>query len=908
MRRLIALLLLAPSLLPAQTKPTLTPADYGQWQTLGAIRLSPRGDWLASGINRVNEENELQLRGGPRDTTIVVPFATQPTFSATNGWVAYLVGVSPKERDRLTAAKKPVRTTAMLRNLATGAVLQESEMQSVAFSPNGRFATMTRYAAEGKRTNDVLVWDLAKGTRLTFSNVSDQAWADASVGGGALLALTIEGDGPNGQSVQLYDAATNTLKVLASGSTPFRALAWRRNTADLAVMQSKPDKAFRDTTYAVQLFSGVSTACTCTPAVLDGRAVEYPADYRITEHRRPVWSADGRTLFVGLRLREPADKALKKSDEKPSDVEVWHTKDVRMFRQQMASEANDLRRTIIAAWHIAPNHLLPLTRDLNEAAAVLEGGRFVTEQDTKAYAWEMKFGRNVTDVYAINTNTGERTLIVKRTGHWYGGDPAGTRVAWGDGRDYWVRDLTTGKALNITASLTKAGKADFVDHDDDHPNPIPHQFAIGAWSKDGRFLFLNTMHDVWQVASDGSSARRLTDGARDDITYRVVTFAGFGASALERAIDADAPVTLSMFNNRTKASGWARVASGSVERLVYGDASYRSLVKADSAPVWGYVRGTFTESPNAYVGASLAQAKAMTATNPFQANYAWGKAELVNFTSTIGQKLQGILYYPANYDASRKYPLIVYTYELLSDGLHNYVVPNQTNYYNTTLFTQAGYFVLYPDIVFRPREPGLGTQYAVEGAVKTVLAQGHVDPARVGHVGHSQGGYEAAFLGTHSKLFATTVVGSGITDMVSFARQLHWQGGSAEFDHWETGQFRMQVAPWEDERAMTANSPLAMVHKMPAKAMLVMVGLDDGTVDPRQGSLFYNYARRAGKQVVLLQYPGEGHGLSKKENQRDYQTRILQWFGHYLKGDPAPTWIERGMTALERRAILDANK
>ena len=84
--------------------------------------------------------------------------------------------------------------------------------------------------------------------------------------------------------------------------------------------------------------------------------------------------------------------------------------------------------------------------------------------------------------------------------------------------------------------------------------------------------------------------------------------------------------------------------------------------------------------------------------------------------------------------------------------------------------------------------------------------------------------------------------------------------------------------------------------------------MDDGTVDPRQGSLFYTYARRAGKQVVLLSYPGEGHGLSKKENQIDYERRILQWFGHYLKGEPAAPWITEGMKALDRKAVLDANK
>jgi dipeptidyl aminopeptidase/acylaminoacyl peptidase len=118
----------------------------------------------------------------------------------------------------------------------------------------------------------------------------------------------------------------------------------------------------------------------------------------------------------------------------------------------------------------------------------------------------------------------------------------------------------------------------------------------------------------------------------------------------------------------------------------------------------------------------------------------------------------------------------------------------------------------------------------------------------------------------------------------------------------------MEVAPWEDMKAMIDNSPLATVQSMTTKAMLLEVGADDGTVDPRQGSLFYNYARRAGKQVVLLKYPGEGHGLSKKENQIDYERRILQWFGYYLKGEPAAPWITNGQTAVERKAILDANK
>jgi hypothetical protein len=64
----------------------------------------------------------------------------------------------------------------------------------------------------------------------------------------------------------------------------------------------------------------------------------------------------------------------------------------------------------------------------------------------------------------------------------------------------------------------------------------------------------------------------------------------------------------------------------------------------------------------------------------------------------------------------------------------------------------------------------------------------------------------------------------------------------------------------------------------------------------------YNIARRAGKNVVFLVYEGEDHGLQKKKNQVDYQRRILAWFAHYLKGEPAETWITQGQTYLDREA------
>jgi dipeptidyl aminopeptidase/acylaminoacyl peptidase len=171
--------------------------------------------------------------------------------------------------------------------------------------------------------------------------------------------------------------------------------------------------------------------------------------------------------------------------------------------------------------------------------------------------------------------------------------------------------------------------------------------------------------------------------------------------------------------------------------------------------------------------AEVAEPARCSYTNAFQKDYAWGKAELMDFTSSIGKPLQAILYYPANYDPKKKYPMIVYTYELLSQGFHRYVTPRENDYYNATVFTQNGYFVLMPDIVFRPREPGIAVLHAVEPAVKAVIARGLVDAANIGHCGHSQGGYEAYFLATHSTLFKTVVAGAGIPELITFARQDH---------------------------------------------------------------------------------------------------------------------------------------
>jgi len=243
--------------------------------------------------------------------------------------------------------------------------------------------------------------------------------------------------------------------------------------------------------------------------------------------------------------------------------------------------------------------------------------------------------------------------------------------------------------------------------------------------------------------------------------------------------------------------------------------------------------------------------------------------------------------------------MVVYLYEKLSVGLNRFTAPTERDYYNGATLTQNGYFFFQPDIVFAPGEPGVSVVECVTAAVNKVVSMGAVDAAKVGVMGHSWGGFDAMFLATHTKLFAAAVSGAGISNLISNYGNGHWSSGIAETDHIETGQQRMVVPLYEDLNRYVRNSAIFGIPTM-TTPLLLETGDSDGTVFWHQSVELYNIARRAKKNVVMLVYNGEDHGLRQKKNQVDYQHRIHEWFGFYLKGEPAPDWIKKGVTALQR--------
>ena len=898
MSRLALLVLLAGTPLAAQQKPALQPSDYAEFEYLQAPVLDPHGRWLAYSITHVDERRELRIRQLDRDTTIAVPWASSPAFARDGRHLAWAVGVSTEEQKRLEKEKKPLELKATVRNLASGEEKNFPAVRAFAFDATGRFLALHGYAQDTTKGNsaDLVLLDLENDTRASFGNVAEYSWSDD----GSLLAMAITTGKEIGNGVQVYDARTQRLRSLDTSPSRYSRLSWRDDAADLAVLRTVKPADEKGSAQVLLVWRHLAAA-EARMAKLDSGNVAFGDSLQIAEHMRPRWSEDGQRIAFGMRPTDPDTTApdstrtdsTRVTDEELPGMQIWHTSDLRIVPMQKAQATSDGRRTLLAVWTPDEGRVVRVGTDLQATATVLDDWTHAVEKTREPYAWGTKFGRPYQDIWVVDLRSGERTRALEKVRYSWE-SPGGRYLLFFDGKDYWTHDVRSGARTNVTARLATS----FADTAYDTPTDMLPPHGVGGWLEGDRAVLLYDHFDVWRVSPDGSGGERLSDGSADEIIHRVVDL-----DRDEAAFDADAPLYLSLHGEWSEQRGFARVRPGRIpERLLLVDKLASGLVKADSADVFLYRAEARGDSPDLFVaGPDLASARQLTRTNPFADRYAWARSELVDYTSEAGVRLQGTLLYPVNHDPAQRYPMIVFAYEIQTPQTHRWENPSERSYYNVTTWTQQGYFVLLPDVVFRARDPGVALLEALGPAVGKVVDMGLVDARRVGFIGHSWGGYHGTYVATHSDLFAASIAGAPLTDFLSFMGQIHWTPGSPEVDHWETGQARMEVPYWEDPESHRRNSPIEKVNDMKTP-LLIAHGDKDGVVEFFQSTIFYNFARRAGKQMVLLVYEGENHSFQKKPNQIDYHRRILEWFGHYLKGAPAPAWMTEGVDLNDMKA------
>jgi dipeptidyl aminopeptidase/acylaminoacyl peptidase len=287
----------------------------------------------------------------------------------------------------------------------------------------------------------------------------------------------------------------------------------------------------------------------------------------------------------------------------------------------------------------------------------------------------------------------------------------------------------------------------------------------------------------------------------------------------------------------------------------------------------------------------------LSAIDPQQKDYNWLTVELHHFAMLDGKMSQGLLYKPEDFDSTKKYPIIFYFYERDARTRYGYINPQPVRAsINVAYFVSNGYLVFDPDIYYKTGQPGEDAYNSVMAAAQHMSQFKWVDTTKMGLQGHSWGGYQVAYLVTRTHLFAAAEAGAPVANMTSAYGGIRWESGISRQFQYEHSQSRLGASLWEKPELYIRNSPLFNADKV-TTPLLMMANDADGAVPWYQGIEYFSALRRLGKKVWMMQYNGEGHGLTERRDRKDWSIRLSQFFDHYLKDAPAPRWIKEGVPA-----------
>lgn len=807
---------------------------------------------------------------------------------------------------------------------------------------------------------DLLLYNVATGERQNMGRVGQYSFSE----NGEWLAYTMENADQIGNAVQVRNMTTGVIKALDSEDVLYRHLAWTDSSRALAVMKGKiATTGTRDTVFSLALFRGINANGAASTKVFTpaGRS-DFPAGWKLASDRAPRYSTDLSMVFFGIRegvkptarvadggrgtnpLIQPGAPGAggtinqtaagrgasgTPADSLPSLI-LWNAKDPRLQSQQMVQEAADRAFNYLAEYRLNDDKFVRLADDKLRNVTVVANDKFAYGTDNTPYQQAASYsGRNYNDVYSIDLATGARKLIWKKRAGGIGQpSPDGTKaLMWGADGNYWVLNLATFDSTNIT----KAVPTSFVNTEDDHNNILPLAIPARGWSKDGSSVLLSDNWDIWNVpVTPGAKAVNLTgDGRKSQVRYRQFYAWGDEASAAgggggrggggggfgggggaATGIDLQKPLFIATYGEWTKKEGVSRVDPGQpgAKSILFEDARF-GITKAKNADTYAFTRQTFTEFPDFYVsGGDFKNPRRLTEANPQARELAWSSGtRLINYTSDKGDKLQAAMYLPADFDPSKKYPMLVTIYEKRSQNKNGFVNPSETQTPNARMYTSRGYIVLDPDIVYKLNDPGMSAVWSVVPAVKAAVATGFVDASNVGLWGHSWGGYQTAFLVTQTNIFKSAIAGAALTDMVSMYSSVYWNTGGTNQAIFEASQGRFKGNFIDNYAAYIRNSPAFHANKQ-TTPLILLHNDKDGAVDFNQGITHFNTLRQLGKDVILLEYVGENHGLARPVNQKDYAVRQAEWFDHYLMGKPAPDWMVNGIPRLQMADHLNARR
>jgi dipeptidyl aminopeptidase/acylaminoacyl peptidase len=406
------------------------------------------------------------------------------------------------------------------------------------------------------------------------------------------------------------------------------------------------------------------------------------------------------------------------------------------------------------------------------------------------------------------------------------------------------------------------------------------------WSPDGRQIVFSTYmgnKDYFAsnsrlalVSADGGVPRSITDGFDEQpglITWNADGIYFSGSQRTASHLFRVDPVTTEI----TRVSGPDSLMAGSFSLTPDGSAM-AFTASSPTSLTEVYVSGTKTFAP-----------RALTTMTDQANSFVLGTREVISWKSKDGTTIEGVLIKPADFDPTKKYPLLCVIHGGPTGIDRPTLLAPDTRYYPADIWAARGALILKVNYRgsagygerFRKlnvRNLGVGDAWDVISGVDDLVAKGWVDPKRVASMGWSQGGYISAFLTTSSDRFAAISVGAGISN-------------------WATYYYNTDITPFtinylgndpaDDPEIYQKTSPMSYIKQARTPTLIQHGELDRRVPIPNAYELRQGLQDR-GVPVEMVVYKGFGHGITKPKAMRAVMQHNLLWFNHYLWGDPLP--------------------
>ncbi|TXH54337.1 MAG: S9 family peptidase [Bacteroidia bacterium] len=921
MLKLLKLIYLLPffvvSLSFAQKRP-ISPKDYASWKNISAYQISNDGGLITMEVNPLIGDGYLYIFNQKTQQIDSIFKGKGAKISENNQFIVFKIGAGYDtlrncELKKIDNEKWPTDSLGiyavdkdsiikfpnllsfeMPENTNTFAFLQKvkksnEKVENSAKKVRKKKKTTEKTEKFTTKGNILVLYDIEKNVSKTMNNVTD---FQISENGEKLAIITHKKNKVDSFYLEVY-ASNGTILQNFKHSSSFIKPTFSKSSNLFYFSSSNDSTKTKDYQNYLYDFDKKQQV-----VVSDSSTWKKEENLVVSPDYSPFFSLDEKLLYFGVspyQKQDPKDSLLESEKVK---VDVWHYQDTRIQPQQLKTLKEDLKKSSIYVYHIDDKSNQLIARDsLNFTLLRKRQQLYYLATSNQKYLINQQWtGANHRDFYRLNSENGSYELLKTNFSSDAWLSPNGKYFTWFNTKDlnYYLDKVDGEKNICMTCSEKNV-------HWEIDLNGQPTEaesYRIIGTSRDENNIFIQSRFDIYKYNVPTKQLSCFTNhlGKEKLLNFQIEFWDNDSLYIEEDAI------YLKAFNENTKGNHIYLIKNNELKEVYASEFKIHTIKKAAKSDLVLFRKSSVTIAPDIRItDLTFKNEKVLKQSNPLQDSLNWASVELVKWKTKQGIALEGLLYKPENFDKNKKYPLLIYYYELSADGLHTYYYPKPSpSIIYPTEYASNDYVVFIPDIRYQIGHPAQSAYDCIMSGTDYILKYlPQIDSTKMGLQGQSWGGYQTAQLITMTSRFKAAMAGAPVANMFSAYGGIRWGSGINRQFQYEHQQSRIGKTIWEAPELYIENSPLFHLPKVNTP-LLIMHNDEDGAVPWYQGIELFTAMRRLQKPCWMLNYNGDDHNLMKTANRFDLSIRMMQFFNHFLKGEKAASWLEKGIPATEK--------